>query len=73
MMATWGPCTAPSGQAGVPAARYQNGAFPGSSPDGPYAWRIGCDEVPPPEPEPEPEPDPEDPPVCRLPPWKCPD
>ena len=77
IMTTWGPCTAPSGQPGVPAARYQNGAFPGSSPDGPYAWRIGCDELAPPEPEPEPQPEPdpepEEPPVCRLPPWKCPD
>lgn len=75
--AAWGPCTTPAGNPGQSVASYSSSQVGGAQQDGNFWWRIACEAIPPPppEPEPEPEPDPEppDPPICRLPPWKCPD
>ena len=79
--AAWGPCTTPAGNAGQSAASYSSSPTGGAQQDGNFWWRIACDEIPPPppppdpepDPEPEPEPDPEEPPICRLHPWKCPE
>ena len=76
----WGPCDTQQGGPKQSWVRYLPVQAPGTTPDGPYWWDITCSVNPPPPPPPPPPPeeeppeeDPPDPPICRLPPWKCPD
>jgi trypsin len=88
VMNEWGSCYAPSGRVGRSFAQYVGWYVNGAQRDGRFYWEIVCREIPNPPPpppppgpndpppsttEPPPTTEPPDPPVCHLPPWKCPD
>jgi hypothetical protein len=82
----WGTCITGGGRVGQSHARYTTAFLIDGHREGNYWWEIICRDAPPPpppppppgsppgtSPPPPPTTEPPDPPVCHLPPWKCPD